>query len=381
MQPSSGDGPNALTILIGILVVILVGVLIIGVSLVSSIRGLLFSSSGENVYQQGRGTQSGEIVDCDGVDIPKEWADYVKESAESYLGSDPAKLMALIQIESGWNADAKNPGSSAAGLGQFITSTARGMKEFTGGNDRGGYSWSAGKVHDNPSTNPDDARFDPKRAIFASGDLFGLAVDRYGSIGEAYAQSYHGGARLGGKYAEEANRGRARLESAYQRYREGCKAVSTPAGSSTASESGQKIVEIAKQYVGSTTQINPRTGENIFNCSAATRSCASFVSFVLNRAGVTSEFQGTTTGVWSKAGGSVIIDRGQPFDVNKLQPGDVVWFGLGSSARYSNALFNHVGIYIGNGQIIDTSSSQRKVVQRPITVHTGNNRPTAAKRF
>lgn len=43
------------------------------------------------------------------------------------LRVDPKALAALIQFESGWNPQAKNPTSSARGLIQFMNSTARGM--------------------------------------------------------------------------------------------------------------------------------------------------------------------------------------------------------------------------------------------------------------
>jgi soluble lytic murein transglycosylase-like protein len=42
-------------------------------------------------------------------------------------GVDPVTFMALIEKESAWNPNAKNPKSTAAGLGQLIAGTARDM--------------------------------------------------------------------------------------------------------------------------------------------------------------------------------------------------------------------------------------------------------------
>ena len=43
------------------------------------------------------------------------------------LGVEPVLLAALIEFESRWNPQAKNPRSSARGLIQFMDATARGM--------------------------------------------------------------------------------------------------------------------------------------------------------------------------------------------------------------------------------------------------------------
>jgi len=48
-------------------------------------------------------------------------------SVAKSLGTEPKYLHALINFESGWNPQAKNPTSSAKGLIQFMDSTARDM--------------------------------------------------------------------------------------------------------------------------------------------------------------------------------------------------------------------------------------------------------------
>ncbi len=44
------------------------------------------------------------------------------------------------------------------------------------------------------------------------------------------------------------------------------------------------------------------------------------------------------------------IEQGMPIDMMELQPGDLIFYGDGSSMDDSSV--NHVGIYIGNEQII-----------------------------
>lgn len=143
---------------------------------------------------------------------------------------------------------------------------------------------------------------------------------------------------------------------------------------------GSWIVADAKRYIGySTTKSD--SGENVFQCNVSTRSCASFVSTVLIDVGAPNPFAATTTALWNNPSAKTVIDRGGAFSLSALQPGDIVWFGTGTTANYSGALFNHVGIYVGNGQIINTSSSQLKVVQEAISVFTGDMAVNGVKRF
>lgn len=62
---------------------------------------------------------------------------------------------------------------------------------------------------------------------------------------------------------------------------------------------------------------------------------------------------------------------------NSLQKGNLVFFNFG---RLGEGIADHVGIYIGNGQMIDASSSLDKVVQRPVfwNKFLGGGRPPAS---
>lgn len=220
-----------------ILTVILVGLLGIGLFLIPFIG--LSALVGKKMNQDVG--LSGSNINCSDVkNVSAEWLGYVADAANLYLKGDQAALVALIQIESSWNPKAENNESSARGLGQFIDRTARGYKEFVGGDDdpRDDWpgpskTWPAGKIYDNPSYNehPDDARFDPKRSIYAAGHLLGGHLKDYpGSVGDAYEFGYHGGSTAEQK--AEAKEGRGRLMEAYTELLNGggCKEAEIIAG-------------------------------------------------------------------------------------------------------------------------------------------------------
>ena len=158
----------------------------------------------------------GNNYDCSGVvKIPPDQYQWVKDAAQKHLNGDEAALIALIEVESSWNPDAKNPGSSAAGLGQFITATAKGFPEFVGGDDKHGTVWPTGTVYDDPASHPDDARFDPRRSIYATAHLLGGFIKKFGSLGEAYEKGYHSGKTA--EQIKEAQKARDRLETIYNK--------------------------------------------------------------------------------------------------------------------------------------------------------------------
>lgn len=142
---------------------------------------------------------------------------------------------------------------------------------------------------------------------------------------------------------------------------------------------GKWIVEIAKTHVGEPTQDFCRiTG------ASGKLACASFSSSTLWEAGVPNAIVSNTTALWSNKSLRTVIDRADTasnsrINENVMKPGDVVWFGNGNKAqsRYAGALFDHVGIYIGDGQIIDSSSTTQKIMKRKLTTHAFNG----AKRY
>lgn len=206
--------------------------------------GLLNGNAFEGIGGEGGGGGGSGGWDCGGTtQIPPECTNcyaYVREAAGVWMGGDEASLIAMIEIESGWRVDAKNSGSTAAGLGQFITSTAKGYKEFTGGKDDKGREWPAGQVYDDPDpkVHPDDARFDAERSIYAAAHKLSFDMKgNNGSLGQAYEESYHGYCKDMSdpkcvKQHAEAEAGRKRLEDTYNDIIKngGCKQRGTACG-------------------------------------------------------------------------------------------------------------------------------------------------------
>lgn len=60
-----------------------------------------------------------------------------------------------------------------------------------------------------------------------------------------------------------------------------------------------------------------------------------------------------------------MVENGFTISKEELQPGDLVFYSWGYNGRFMN--IGHVSIYIGNGQIIEASSTQGKVVVSKLT--------------
>ncbi|MCZ9308282.1 C40 family peptidase [Corynebacterium uberis] len=112
----------------------------------------------------------------------------------------------------------------------------------------------------------------------------------------------------------------------------------SPSAPAAVSSVGQQIVNIARTKIGSP-YVYGAAGPNAFDCSG-------FTSWVYSQVGKsiprTSQAQASS---------------GTQVSYNDLQPGDIVAFYGGAS---------HVGIYIGNGMIIDALNSGTPVGERPL---------------
>lgn len=109
------------------------------------------------------------------------------------------------------------------------------------------------------------------------------------------------------------------------------------AAASVQTSLGEQIVESAKQYIG-TRYVWGGMSTSGFDCSG-------FVNYVYKLYGYT--MNRTAQNIYSYDGTSVSKDQ--------LQPGDLIFFG------YSGSSVSHVGMYIGNGQLIHASSSAAQV--------------------
>lgn len=129
---------------------------------------------------------------------------------------------------------------------------------------------------------------------------------------------------------------------------------------------GEKVAAIAEANAG--TEFQPGAREQ----------CANFVRYVLKTAGVdvgvtSNAVDGLSTGpalansFFGEDIGTIITD---PAD---FQPGDIVGFYDTYSGPWPEGTITHVGIYVGDGQIVDRSTSSRPVSKRSIDTFGAGN--------
>ncbi len=201
-----------------ILVVVLVILLGVGLFLIPFIG--LGALVGKKLNQDASdGLRNCANLNLGSVNVSEEYLPWIDDAAAQYLQGDRAILIALIQRESSWNPHNYFRGDgSAAGLGQFVYDTATGYKEFTGKKDAIGIEWPPGKLYNAKPTryedHPDDARFDPKRSIYATAHKFNAALARNNNDPvNAYINSYH--TYSNAKQEEEARKGAADMMRIY----------------------------------------------------------------------------------------------------------------------------------------------------------------------
>ena len=115
------------------------------------------------------------------------------------------------------------------------------------------------------------------------------------------------------------------------------------AGSSAAQSAGDQIVETAKKYLGYAYTwggMSPSTG---FDCSG-------FANYVCSQNGISLH----------RVAQDVYSNDGVAVSKSELQPGDLLFFGYGP---YS---VTHMGIYVGDGQMIHASTSSTGVIYSDI---------------
>ncbi len=111
-----------------------------------------------------------------------------------------------------------------------------------------------------------------------------------------------------------------------------------------------KMIEVAKAQLGSK-YIRGNEGPNSYDCSGLVYYCLK---------------QGGSNRRRLNAAGYANIEDWERIDsLSKLKPGDLLFFRNNSGSK-----IGHVGIYIGNGEMVDASSNNGKVVRRSCTSAT-----------
>lgn len=121
-----------------------------------------------------------------------------------------------------------------------------------------------------------------------------------------------------------------------------------PVSSAPSSSKGGSVVNIAKSYIG---RVDYAYG--VRNPSRLIFDCSSFTEFVFAKVGVD-----------LKWGTSAQKHQGSYVSKGNLRMGDLVFFDtIGSN----NGVINHVGIYMGNGQMIHNTPSKNGIAINSIT--------------
>ena len=121
---------------------------------------------------------------------------------------------------------------------------------------------------------------------------------------------------------------------------------------------GTSLVATAKNYLGYSYRwggMSPATG---FDCSG-------FVNYIYDQYGY--DLDRTAQQIYS--------NNGSPVSKDSLQPGDVLCFGYGSKS------ISHVGIYIGDGQMVHASTSTTGVITSDINSDYYSKMFVGAKRI
>jgi hypothetical protein len=144
---------------------------------------------------------------------------------------------------------------------------------------------------------------------------------------------------------------------------------------------GSTIAAEAVKYDGQSTKnfICDKNKEIVVDPKKA---CASFVSYVLVKAHVLPSkcYTALAAGLESIVvgnGAATVKDHVDITTANEdgLAPGDIIFFYQGKNVTH------HTGIYVGNGMIVDTSSTLQQVMKRALTIHTADYQYFSAYRF
>lgn len=119
-------------------------------------------------------------------------------------------------------------------------------------------------------------------------------------------------------------------------------------------ETGNSAVDLALTKLGTPYSQARRNQVGYFDCS-------SFCYWVYSQLGVNLGYEGSNT---AAAQGRYITENNLAVSYESLAPGDLVFYSFETNDRYLN--ISHMGIYCGNGYLVDASSSRGKVVYRPI---------------
>ncbi len=122
---------------------------------------------------------------------------------------------------------------------------------------------------------------------------------------------------------------------------------------------GKKVVEFALSKVGYPYSQALRDSGTHFDCS-------SLAYYAWRHAGVNIAYQGSNTAAYE---GKLCYDNNWLVHYDEMQPGDLIFFSYEKNGAFMN--ISHVGIYVGDGMMVEAANSRIGVVYRQ--VHSQNS--------
>lgn len=309
------------------------------------VGGVALAAMGDSTANPAGGALATEMV-------PPEYVAFIQEAATRCEAVSGPLLAAQIQAESGWNPTARSP-VGAMGISQFMPGTWQ--------------TW--GKDYDG------DGHADPLSPADAIGSQADYMCHLHGWVTEQLAAgsisgdpidltlaSYNAGTGNVQKYAgvppfTETQGYVARIRSAMLGFTH----------SPLVAGNGGGIVEVAKTQLGVPYVWG---GGNLNGPTNGGFDCSGFVTFTI--------YQSTGVALPHLADAVARSSLGAtvPRDPAAMQPGDVIGF-----SNSGGATFQHVGIYIGDGQMIHTPMPGRSVEIASVNSPYWANQVWSVRRF
>lgn len=277
--------------------------------------------------------------------VPAEYQQLIEEAGNTCPEVSPNLLAALLTQESGFNPKAQSP-VGAQGIAQFMPST-----------------WETHGIDGNGDGKRDV--WDPEDAIPSSAkylctiaeDVKGVPGNKQNNMLAAYNAGSGAVQKYGGVPPYKETQNYVRSINALANQNKGGGTVATTEQATTAINAAKQMIGTPYSWGGGNAD-GPSSGTC---CSPNGRSGKSTVGF---------DCSGLTLYAYAKAG--ITLPRtaaaqyaaSQPVKPGDMKPGDLVFYG--SSATN----IHHVGIYVGNGWMIDAPRPGTQVRYSPLDTMT-----------
>ncbi|MFE6189121.1 NlpC/P60 family protein [Streptomyces sp. NPDC056465] len=272
--------------------------------------------------------------------VPAEYRDLVQEAGNTCPEVSPNLLAALLKQESGFNPKASSP-VGAQGIAQFMPST-----------------WASHGI---------DANGDGKKDVWDPEDAIPSSAKYLCTIAED-VKDVPGDKRNNMLAAYNAGSGAVKKYNGVPPYKEtqdyvqtiSAAADSNPGGTGTTTDQAATVINAAEEKIGTPYSWgggNANGASSGTCCSPSGKSGVGIVGF---------DCSGLTLYAYAKAG--IALPRtaaeqyaaSEPVNPRQMRPGDLVFYGT------SAASIHHVGIYVGNGYILNAPKPGTKVRYDPM---------------